>query len=156
MITIEKQTEQAAAEQTPAPEPTPAPAATRPDTRTWLAERISTETAVLMGATWYVLFLVATGLEPQASGSEPAWAATLSFVFLGLLALTAVGMLVRRRWGLLASLGAAGLFTAFAVACPTTGHHPVGAWWFGQMACVFALVGASAYALRRPPADGTS
>jgi len=155
MITIEKQTEQAAAEQTPAPEATPAPAATRPDTRTWLAERISTETAVLMGATWYVLFLVATGLEPQASGSEPAWAATLSFVFLGLLAVTAVGLLVRRRWGLLASLGAAGLFTAFAVACPTTGHHPVGAWWFGQMACVFALVSASAYALRRLP-DATS
>ena len=154
MITIEKQTEQGAAQQAPAP--ASEQVTTRPDTRTWLAERISTETAVLMGATWYVLFLVATGLEPQASGSEPAWAAALSFVFLGLLAVTAVGLLVRRRWGLLASLGAAGLFTAFAVACPTTGHHAVGAWWFGQMACVFALVGASAYALRRPAADGSS
>ncbi len=150
MIKIEHDTKQQAAE------PAPVAAATRPDTRAWLAERISTETAVLMGATWYVLFLIATGLEPQASGSESAWAAALSFVFLGLLAVTAVGLLVRRRWGLLASLGAAGLFTAFAVACPTTGHNPVGAWWFGQMACVFALVGASAYALRRPAVDGSS
>jgi hypothetical protein len=150
MITTEQETRQAP----PEPAPVAAPVATRPDTRTWLAERISTETAVLMGATWYVLFLVATGLEPQATGAEPAWAAALSYVFLGLLAVTAVGLAARRRWGLLASLGAAGLFTAFAVACPTTGHHPVGAWWFGQMACVFALVAASAYALRRPSAAG--
>jgi hypothetical protein len=149
MTTIEQETQQAA----PEPAPVAAPVATRPDTRAWLAERISTETAVLMGATWYVLFLVATGLEPHATGSEPVWAATLSFVFLGLLAVTAGGLVARRRWGLLASLGAAGLFTAFAVACPTTGHHPVGAWWFGQMACVLALVAASAYALRRPAAS---
>jgi hypothetical protein len=137
--------------------PTPAPSVAdapvrRPDTRTWLRERISTETAALMAATWWVLFLIATGLEPQATGGEPVWAASVSFVFLGLLAVTAAGLFARRRWGLLASLGAAGLFTALSVACPTTGHHPIGAWWFGQMACVLALVGASAFALRRPPA----
>jgi hypothetical protein len=136
----------------PAPD-TAATTATRPDTRTWLRERISAETAALMGATWWVLFLIATGLEPEATGGEPVWAASVSFVFLGLLAVTAVGLVARRRWGLLASLGAAGLFTALSVACPTTGHHPVGAWWFGQMACVLGLVGASAYALRRPAAS---
>src|SRR5680860_1693745 len=87
MITVEQETKRGA----PEPAPVAAPVATRPDTRTWLAERISTETAVLMGATWYVLFLVATGLEPHATGSEPVWAATLSFVFLGLLAVTAGG-----------------------------------------------------------------
>jgi hypothetical protein len=150
MITIERTVDHDTERE---PETAPAPTPTRSDTRTWLAERISTETAVLMAATWYVLFLVATGLEPHASGAEPAWAAALSYVFLGLLAVTAVGLAARRRWGLLASVGAAGLFTAFAVACPTTGHHPVGAWWFGQMACVLALVGASAYALRRPAAE---
>jgi len=152
MITIERTIDHDT-EREPDAAPIAAPMASRTDTRTWLAERISTETAVLMAATWYVLFLVATGLEPHASGAEPAWAAALSYVFLGLLAVTAVGLAARRRWGLLASLGAAGLFTAFAVACPTTGHHPVGAWWFGQMACVLALVGASAYALRRPAAE---
>jgi hypothetical protein len=152
MITIERTIDHDT-EREPDAAPIAAPMASRTDTRTWLAERISTETAVLMAATWYVLFLVATGLEPHASGAEPAWAAALSYVFLGLLAVTAVGLAARRRWGLLASVGAAGLFTAFAVACPTTGHHPVGAWWFGQMACVLALVGASAYALRRPAAE---
>lgn len=125
---------------------------TRSDTRAWLQERISSETAAVMGATWFVLFLVATGLEPSATGSDPAWAVALTMVFFGLLAAMVVGLFARRRWGLLASLGAAGLFTAFSVACPTTGHHPMGAWWFGQMACVLALVGASVYTLRRPAA----
>lgn len=126
--------------------------ATRSDSRTWLRERISPETAAVMGAAWFVLFLVATALEPTATGSDPAWAVALTLVFFGLLGAMVIGLSVRRRWGLLASLGAAGLFTAFSVACPTTGHHPMGAWWFGQMACVLALVGASTYALRRPAA----
>lgn len=136
----------------PAPASAPAPgttAVTRADTGSWLRERISTETAALMGATWWVLFLIATGLEPEATGNAPAWAGLLSYSLLGLIAVAAVGLVARRRWGLLASLGAAGLFTALAVACPTTGHHPIGAWWFGQMACVLALVGASAFALTR-------
>jgi hypothetical protein len=41
------------------------------------------------------------------------------------------------------------LATAASIACPVTGHHGFGAWWFGQMACVLALVAVSAVALRR-------
>ncbi|MBA2325271.1 MAG: hypothetical protein H0V95_01345 [Actinobacteria bacterium] len=123
--------------------------AERPDTRSWLAERISTEAAVLIGATWYVLFLIATGLEPRPTAPAPTWSVALSMVFLATLAITAGGLLARRRWGLLASLGAAGLFTAFSVACPISDHHGLAAWWFGQMACALALVGVSAFALAR-------
>jgi hypothetical protein len=129
--------------------PTTTVPAERPDTRSWLADRVSTETAVLMGATWYVLFMIGTGLEPRAAGPDPAWAVALGFGFLGVLAITAAGLLVRRRWGLLASLGAAGVYTAFSVACPISGHHGLAAWWFGQMACALILVGASAFALAR-------
>jgi hypothetical protein len=129
--------------------PTTTVAAERPDTRSWLTERVSTEIAAIMGATWYVLFMIGTGLEPRATGPDPAWAVALSFVFLGVLAITAAGLLARRRWGLLASLGAAGIYTAFSVACPISGHHGLAAWWFGQMACALGLVGASAFALTR-------
>ena len=121
----------------------------RPDTRTWLTERISAEVGVMIGATWYVLFMIATGLEPRATGPNPTWAVVLSFVFLGALVVTAAGLLARRRWGLLASLGAAGIFTAFSVACPISGHHGLAPWWFGQMACALGLVGVSAFALAR-------
>jgi hypothetical protein len=55
---------------------------------------------------------------------------------------------MQRRLGLVASLGAAGFFTAMSVACPVSGHHPYGAWWFGQMACALGLVGLSLLAIR--------
>jgi hypothetical protein len=29
-----------------------------------------------------------------------------------------------------------------------SGHHPFGAWWFGQMACVLALAAISVVAIR--------
>jgi hypothetical protein len=121
----------------------------RPDTRAWLGERISTEAAVLMGATWYVLFMIGSTLEPRAAEPTPAWATALSLVFLSSLAVTAAGLLARRRWGLLASLAGAGIFMAFSIACPVSGHHAFAAWWFGQLACAVALVGASVFALRR-------
>jgi hypothetical protein len=136
-------------EQAPAATPTTTEPAGRPDARSWLAERVSTKTAVLMGATWYVLFMIGTGLEPRATGPDPAWAVALNLVFLGVLAITAVGLLARRRWGLLASLGAAGIYSAFSVACPISGHHGLAAWWFGQMACALILVAASAFTLAR-------
>jgi hypothetical protein len=73
--------------------------------------------------------------------------------FFGFLAVMAVGLLARRRWGVLAGLGAAGIFTALAVACPTSGHHAIAPWWFGQIACALGLVAASAVALLRPAAE---
>ena len=54
---------------------------------------------------------------------------------------------MRRRWGLGVSVAAAGFFTALSVACPVSGHHPFGAWWFGQMACALGMGGASVVAL---------
>ena len=67
-----------------------------------------------------------------------------------LVATMVTGMVMQRRLGLVVSLGAAGFFTALSVACPVSGHHPFGAWWFGQMACALGLVGFSAYRLGRP------
>ena len=58
------------------------------------------------------------------------------------------GLVMQRRWGLVASLGAAGFMTALSVACPISGHHAFGVWWYGQMACVLALGAMSVVALR--------
>lgn len=71
----------------------------------------------------------------------------LGVAFMGLLAATATGLVMQRRWGLVVSLAAAGFFTALSVACPLSGHNPFGAWWFGQMACALGMVGASVAAL---------
>jgi hypothetical protein len=123
------------------------------DTRSWLQERITTETGVLLAATWYVLFTIGTALEPSVATPTPGWLVAVSIAFFSVLAVMAVGLLARRRWGVLAGLGAASMFTALAVACPTSGHHAIAPWWFGQMACALGLVAASAIALLRPAAE---
>jgi hypothetical protein len=133
---------------TGAPEAAPA----RPDTREWLSQRISGEVGIVVGVAWYVLFSIAVALEPAATQPEafPTWLAVgIEVALLGLLAVTAVGLVARRRVGLVASVGASALFLAMVVACPVSGHHGFGAWWYGQMACAIGLVAITGGALRR-------
>lgn len=124
----------------------------RPDTRAWLRERIGSDVAIFVGVAWYVLFFVGLALEPDPTQPDaiPAWlGTTIEVTLLGLIGVTAAGLLARRRWGLVASMGAATLFVGLSVACPVSGHHGFGAWWFGQMACAIGLVAVSTAALRR-------
>jgi hypothetical protein len=124
----------------------------RLDTREWLQTRISRGVALMMAVAWYVLFLIGVSLEPEATQPEalPAWigiAFTIGFV--AFIAMMTAGLIARRRWGLVASMGAASLFVAGSVACPVSGHHGFGAWWYGQMACAIGLVAITGAALRR-------
>jgi 4-amino-4-deoxy-L-arabinose transferase-like glycosyltransferase len=127
----------------------PAP---RLDTGAWLRERIPSNLALFVGVAWYVLFFIGMALEPEPTHPDviPVWlGATIDVALLGLLAVTAAGLLARRRWGLVASMGAATFFAGLSVACPVSGHHGFGAWWYGQMACAIGLVAISIAALRR-------
>jgi hypothetical protein len=119
------------------------------ETRTWLQERIDGRLAAGIGIAWLVAYQVAAALEPVTHRPEPWYGVLLEIGFLGFIAATATGLVMERRWGLVASLATAGFFTALSVACPVSGHHPFGAWWFGQMACALGMVGASFVALTR-------
>jgi len=80
----------------------PAP---RTDTHAWLRERIPSNLALFVGVAWYVLFFIGTALEPEPTHPDviPAWlGATIDVALLGLLAVTAAGLMARRRWGLVA------------------------------------------------------
>ena len=90
---------------------------------------------------------VAGSLEPVTHQPEPWYGVVLNVGLLGLIAATATGLIMQRRWGLVVSVLAALAFTALAVACPVSGHHPFGAWWFGQMACALGMLGASVAAV---------
>lgn len=106
---------------------------------------------LLLAGAWFVFLPVAHALEPAPStaGTEPAWSALLSGVVLVLLAITAMGLVRRRRVGLVGSAAAAGLFLFASVMCPVSGHHvSVGPWWFAQMAGFLALGAVSVAGLR--------
>jgi len=128
------------------------------DTRVWLQGRIDGRLAAGIGIAWLVAYQLAGALEPVTHKPEPWYGVVLNLAFVGLLAVTATGLAMQRRWGLVVSLAAAGFFTALSVACPVSGHHPFGAWWFGQMACALGMAGASLVALSwstrvEPPAE---
>lgn len=118
-----------------------------------LNERFDVRVAIGLGVAWFVLPEIAVALEPAARHSDPAIGVFLGYVMNVVFFAMLVGLALRRRWGLATSLGAATLMTAMAVACPTSGHHQFGMWWFGEMACVLALVAGSVWALRLPVAD---
>lgn len=125
---------------------------TRPETREWLGQQVAGHLALIVGLSWYVLFSIAVAIEPAADHPDaiPSWLAnTIDFTLLGVLAVTAAGLITRRRFGLVAALGAAALFVGMVIACPVSGHHTFGTWWYGQMACAFGLVAITASALRR-------
>ena len=116
-------------------------------TREWLQGRIDGRLAAGIGIAWLVAYQLAAALEPVTHQPEPWYGVALGVAFLGLIAGTATGLVTQRRWGLVVSVAAAGFFTALSVACPVSGHHPFGAWWFGQMACALTMLGASVAAL---------
>ncbi|MCJ7437858.1 MAG: hypothetical protein MUP97_08870 [Acidimicrobiia bacterium] len=136
------------ADTTTAPLPEPASDAT-PDTGEWLQQRIPGAMAATVGLSWYALFAASAAVEPETSNAVPVIGLVLGVALLGAMLATGIGLAACRRWGLVAALGASVLLVASAVACPTTGHHTIGTWWFFQMACSFAAVGVSVVALRR-------
>jgi hypothetical protein len=121
----------------------------RADTRSWLQDQVDGRLGVAVGVAWIVLLQIAFALEPRTNHHVPVIGLLLEITMYALLATMVTGLVMQRRFGLVASLGAAVLATAASIACPVTGHHSFGAWWFGQMACVLALVGISVAALHR-------
>jgi hypothetical protein len=118
-------------------------------TREWLQDRINVWVAIAVGVSWFVLTPIAAALEPATNRPEPLLGtllgASMDLLFFAML----IGLAMRRRWGLVASVGGGALVTAMVVACPTSGHHQFGTWWFGEMACALALLAIGVAALRR-------
>jgi hypothetical protein len=104
-----------------------------------------------LGVAWLVLFPLALALEPAAAAPAtiPLWEWAVSLVLLTGLGATAAGLGLRRTWGATASLFTSTVFTAGVFACPATGHHAFGLWWFGEFGAAIALVALSAAAVLR-------
>lgn len=123
----------------------------RPTMRVWLTERIDLRVAIGLFVAWLILPEIAYVLEPPARGSEPFFGTALEISMNVLFIVTLAGLVARRRWGLAASLAGALVLTVASIACPASGHHTFGAWWYGQIACMVTLVVMSVAALSRSP-----
>jgi hypothetical protein len=110
-------------------------------------DRISENVAIALGVLWFVGYVAVGALEPATHHSLPVIAIVLAVAFHLALLATAIGLVARRRWGIVASIGASAFLLAGTVACPTTGHHEIGVWWLGQMVVSLAVVAGSVIAL---------
>lgn len=130
---------------------TPIPPREARVTRRRLSDTISHGWIVAASVAWPVLYVVGWVLEPTADNPD-AVAGTIEslflLVFLGSIAVMARGFSLRQRFGFAGSLAAAGVLLAAVIACPITGHHAVGGWWYGQLTAVGGLVAISAAGLR--------
>jgi hypothetical protein len=120
-----------------------------PSSRAWLRERVDTWVVIAVGLSWFVLTPIAAALEPATDQPEPLIGTLLNAGMDVLFVAMLIGLALRRRWGLAASFAGSVVVTTMVVACPTSGHHQFGIWWFGEMVCALALIGISAAALRR-------
>jgi hypothetical protein len=101
---------------------------------------------------WVVGLQLMSVLEPRPLHPDavPAFLVTaLAFVLNGALLVAAVGLVRRARWALLVLAGAGFLNVGAVVACPISGHHQLGLWWFAQASIAVGLVVLSAVAWQR-------
>jgi hypothetical protein len=106
--------------------------------------------AAVLGVGWPLAFLIMLALEPAPAdpqAAQPLAGTLLAVGFMAGLLLTSAAAGTRHRL----AAGAATVTGVFALvgaaACPASGHHAYGAWWFAQMAVVIAMLGVSVAAL---------
>jgi hypothetical protein len=119
----------------------------------WLLEpgALSSRWVSVLALAWCVVFFGSVLIEPAPTNpdaAEPLWAALVEGAFFGTLLTMVAGFTGRSRLGALASFAGAGVFLTMVVACPVTGHHSIGAWWYLQVAGTAGLGAASLAALR--------
>lgn len=113
-------------------------------------DELSRGWAVVLGTAWGVALAV-VALVPPASdpaATPPVWASLVSTVFLWGVLATAAGLVLRQRWGVTASLGAAALLGGMGLACFGMGH-PLDAGLTSQIVAGGALAGLSGTAAVR-------
>jgi hypothetical protein len=107
--------------------------------------RLTWRWSLIAGLAGPVVAAICIAVEPAPADPEAAQALG-TLLSLGLLAaFVGAGIAAgRRRPGaLMWLLGAAVVSMAMTVACPATGHHSLGSWWFVQLAASAALLVAA-------------
>jgi hypothetical protein len=103
-----------------------------------------------LAVAWVAMLVASYVLEPAAARTTiSALDVLVSNVLLAALGVTAGGLLTRKVWAGRASLATSVLFLGTVFACPATGHHEFGLWWFGEFAATLAVVALSGAAVWR-------
>ena len=110
-----------------------------------LNDVIPLRVALAVGVLWIALIGLIFSITPAPVGDPSTFAVTVSVLFELALIGTLAGLVAMRRWGLLASMGAAVVMLAAAALCSVGGH--TGAWLVAQYvaAATLFVVGRAAF-----------
>jgi hypothetical protein len=108
--------------------------------------------AMALGVGWPLAFGVAVALEPTPAdpqASVPAAVQAAGLVMMAGLLGTAVLAANRMRGAAVAAVVTGLVAVGLSVSCPASGHHDYGAWWFGHLGVLSAMLAVSVAALGR-------
>jgi len=133
------------------------PAAPRPARDLAATDRpLSAAWSVALGVGWPLAVLAALALEPAPADPNapvPLVIELASFGALVALLATSVAAGLRHRAAGVAGVVSGLLLASFVVACPVSGHHAVGLWWYAELALVVGMLGVSLAALGERATD---
>jgi hypothetical protein len=115
-------------------------------------DRLAPTWAAILGFGWPLATVVSIALEPAPADPEAAVPVIVSLASLALfvaLVATAVAAGNRRPLAAVAGVLTGLIALGFTVTCPVSGHHTLGAWWYGQLGLTLAMLGVSVAALGR-------
>ena len=110
--------------------------------------RISFGWATFAGLAGPAVAAVCIAVEPASAdpnAAEPVIASVLGLALLVSYLGAGVAAVRRAPVALAWVLGAALVSMTMTIACPTSGHHALGAWWFVQLAVCSALLAGAGY-----------
>lgn len=108
--------------------------------------------AAALGIGWPLAIVVTGALQPapvEPAAPEPVIVQIAGLALLFGLLTTAVAAGIRHRGAAVAGVVTGLLSTTFVVACPVSGHHDFGMWWFAELGIVSAMLAVSLVALGR-------
>jgi hypothetical protein len=135
-----------------APAPPRRPVQAQRRSRPEAPAELSDRWAAVLGIGWPLAIVASMVLEPTPADPDATGPVLAELANLGLLfALvgTAIAAGVRHGAAAVGGVVTGLLVVALAIACPVSGHHAIGLWWFAELGILTAMLAVSGVALQR-------
>jgi hypothetical protein len=138
----------------PAPAPVRRPAQASPSSQPQAQAlgQLSGRWAAVLGFGWPLAIVASMALEPTPADPSAPVPVLAELANLGLfiaLVGTAIAAGVRHGAAAVGGVVTGLLVVPLAIACPVSGHHAIGLWWFAELGILTAMLAVSGVALQR-------
>jgi hypothetical protein len=115
-----------------------------------VSDLVSAGWAAALGIGWPLAIIVSKALEPAPADPNapmPVLAELANLALFFALVGTAIAAGVRHRAAAAGGVVTGLLVVPLAIACPVSGHHAIGLWWFAELGILTSMLAVSGVAL---------